>query len=198
MKSRTWILGLVLVVASALIPSPATAFCIQATGGNNVRWAGSTLIPRKASTVPTGWDSTVNNARIDWNGIAGSTWSYSTPSRTVTTSSAYVISNVDFSANGWQNVPGYTILTISGSQITKARQYQNTDYSWNFSGTMVSGSQADVHTVVMHEMGHILGLLHPLYCGTMTAAEQAAAMNPDWTKKWDTNSDDEAGAATLY
>ncbi|MGW5240886.1 hypothetical protein ACWEOW_18290 [Monashia sp. NPDC004114] len=58
-----------------------------------------------------------------------------------------------------------------------------------------STKQADVGTVMVHELGHEIYLNHPSACGSMTSAEVGAAMNPAWVKRWYTNSDDKAGAA---
>jgi hypothetical protein len=55
--------------------------------------------------------------------------------------------------------------------------------------------QVDVRTVAVHEFGHEVYLNHPSSSGTMTSAEQGAAMNPAWVTRWNSNSDDKAGVA---
>ena len=48
----------------------------------------------------------------------------------------------------------------------------------------------DVRTIAIHELGHEVHLNHPAVCGAMTTNEVLAAMNPNRSKKWFTNTDD--------
>lgn len=76
----------------------------------------------------------------------------------------------------------------------------NPNWTWNLNGNFNKANHVvDVRTVTTHELGHELVLDHPDVgaCAGLTAAEAASAMNANYTKKWTTNSDDEAGAAYM-
>jgi hypothetical protein len=61
--------------------------------------------------VPTGWYSTINNARQDWNGIPGSSFAYYYPAFGNDNPNAeHKVIYADFSALGLPHVPGATLL----------------------------------------------------------------------------------------
>jgi Matrixin len=96
-------------------------------------------------------------------------------------------------------VPGITLGPATSGTHATASVILNSRFTWNTSGTMNQAQRrTDVRTVSLHEIGHANGLHHPSACGAMTAAEVASAMNPNWTNKPNTNSDDKAGIAAAY
>lgn len=131
-----------------------------------------------------------------WNGISGAAWRMIWKYKNFigpVQSGLYLQSTAP---PGFGGAPGVTDLRYSGSRITAGNIYLNSTYTWNTVGTMSSSTKrADVRTIAIHEMGHQVYLNHPSSCGSMTSAEVAASMNPNWTKKWYTNSDDKAGTA---
>jgi hypothetical protein len=137
----------------------------------------------------------------DWNGVSGSALHYGLVFNDGSPNRYHTINRVNFSSAGFPtNIPG--AATRSGfvnGRHQYSHVYLNSLFSWNTVGTMnESLNQADVHTVAMHEVGHSSGLNHPSVCGPMTTAEVAAAMNPNWQKKWNLNSDDQSGLDGLY
>jgi hypothetical protein len=186
------------MIASGVMPVSATrveAFCdggVHWSAGPNHEVWGDTSIPRALRT-------SVRNAVTGWNGIAGSTWSFSYvepgPLGPPYNGGWIVFGDWRFTST----VPGMTQTSSTGGVIHWAQTWLNPAYEWNTDGVMNQAQRkADAHTVTMHEMGHWLKLLHPSQCGPMTAAEVAAVMNPVWIKKWVLGSDDRAGAAAKY
>jgi hypothetical protein len=157
--------------------------------------------------VPANWSTSINNARLQWDDsrvntfispYGSSSLNYNTPV-TGSVPFAYKMYYSDFPNLGYpNNVPGATINGAGATHSTSTMWF-NDNFTWNFVGTMSqSQMKADVHTVVMHEMGHSSGLNHPDVCGAMTSSEVAASMNPNWTKKWTINSDDAWGIQSRY
>ncbi len=187
---------LAFLVLVLLIPNaPATAYCLLGQAPH-YKWAVSSVTPTIHSSMSSAWDTPVSQGRHQWNNIANSNWYYGVPYRSDQSNYVFRVDFIDFSAAGYPNVPGATVPTYSGTTVTKTIIHMNSDYSWN--GNMVPGVSADRRTVLVHEFGHPLVLLHPGDCGSMTSDEVAAAMNPNWTTKHVTNSDDKAGIAVLY
>lgn len=82
-------------------------------------------------------------------------------------------------------------------EITYNEIYLNSFYTWYTNGTMHQWSPsqqwayADVRTVTVHEMGHMLGLAH-------SCTSSAAVMCVTWTAKWSPATDDWNGINALY
>ncbi len=192
------ITGLLVVAAP-----PSESYCTIGW----TRWSSGNTPPVAVwSSVPGSWDSSINNSRVEWDNQTVNAWWPHTSTLNIPYPefnpygpyqwNMYYGNFVSWGIpNSW---PGAT-YNGSGSTHSTSSMYFNSNWSWNFNGTLNEASmQADVHTVVMHEMGHANGLGHPWDCGSMTTAEQQSAMNADFTRKWDINSDDAAGIHARY
>ncbi len=77
-------------------------------------------------------------------------------------------------------------------EIVYSEIYLNSLFTWYTDGTMnLNNHYADVRTVTLHEMGHMLGLAHDC---TYTSA----VMCVTWTSKWNPQTDDWNGINALY
>lgn len=89
-------------------------------------------------------------------------------------------------------------------RITDADIFLNAEwFDWSVDG--IKGEARDVQAVITHEVGHVLGLLHPCEPGGLDGAPEcgpefsALTMYPDYFLDQRTlESDDEAGACFLY
>lgn len=203
---RRSMIGLALAatpLAVTATASPAAAFC-----ASSIVWSsGSPHDMFMSSSIPSGWSTSMRNSAAQWNGISGSTWNVNTPVWG-TAGPPYRGGWSYFQSTapgaGFGGAPGLVYNSViaagtsSGTQ-TWANIYFNSAYTWNQEGNLdQSKSVADVRTVATHEYGHLLFLRHPADCGSMTTAETNSVMNVTWTQKWTTNSDDDAGAASMY
>lgn len=177
-------------------PTPVSAWCNSAykwpAGPGHEAWANG--------NIPTGFRGAVRNGVINWNGVTNSTWSVSyfppNPGGGSPTSGGWINWG---GGPGFGGAPAVTQVSQINGVITSANTYFNTAFTWNADGIMDQAQmKADVTTVGLHELGHWLMLLHPSQCGAMTAAEVAAVMNPNWTKKWVLGTDDRAASAAKY
>jgi len=64
----------------------------------------------------------------------------------------------------------FTLINASNGRINSVDVYLNSDYAWS-----TSGGHYDVETVVLHELGHAIGLDHP---------DQAVAMGAENYDPW--------------
>lgn len=182
-------LGGMSVVLPLAAAAPAEAFC-----ATNLKWVGSTLYSKPASGVPTGWNDSLKASLSQWNNISGANWTLIwSPSSAVHFTFRYATPS-----GGFGGAPALTAIQTLGGSVNGGDVYFNPNWSWNESGNLNQANKvADVRTVTVHELGHELVLTHPNECGAMTTAEVGSAMNPNFTKKWYTNSDDKAGAAYM-
>jgi hypothetical protein len=193
------IVGVLLATMTSIsTPGSVAAFCAASS-----KWPGGGVGVDAflTSTWPQGFVGAGRNAILGWNGVAGSTFrfDYYPPGSLGPPWGGWVHFD-NQGAPAFQGAPGVTITWKNGSTIYRAETWLNPAFSWNANGVMnQQQSQADVHTVTMHEMGHWLTLVHPSQCGEpITAAEAGAVMHPNWTTKWSLNSDDRAGSAYMY
>ncbi|MEO8677744.1 MAG: matrixin family metalloprotease [Vicinamibacterales bacterium] len=94
----------------------------------------------------------------------------------------------------WESYAGYTLWRSSGNAIIEADVIMNNQLSWNsYRGTARSGN-VDFRRLVMHELGHAIGLNHPNDHGqVVTAVMNSSPGNTDTVM-----ADDISGAQFLY
>jgi hypothetical protein len=179
------------IVASLAVATPAQAYC-----ATSVEWPGSFVYAGIGNQIPAAWDPAIKASMNQWNNIPGANWTVQyTASTDVHFTVSYRIPSGGFSGN-----PGMTAWVWNASnKLTSANIFLNPNWTWNLNGNLnKANAVADVRTVTTHELGHELVLDHVDQCGGIaTAAKLAAVMNPNYTKKWTTNADDEAGAAYM-
>jgi hypothetical protein len=166
------------------------------------RWAnGAGHEVYASSAIPSAWRLAVKAGVQGWNGVSGSTFNatYFTPGTSGSPSSGGWV-RWSTPSGGFGGAPAVTLVSHTATTVTGSSTYFNTAFTWNNTGIMShSGMEADVKTVMLHEMGHWLTLLHPSDCGTpISAAEVASVMHPNWTKKWTLGSDDTNAIAVVY
>jgi matrixin len=185
----------VAAVGSVSLAEPAQAYCTQA------RWRFNVYTMYVRPSVPSSWQTSVQAAMHQWNGIPGSSLQLWGPVfNSNIANPEFLLYTANFGAYGLPDVPGATLgLANSGTHST-AEVLFNTNFGWNISGTMNQATrQVDVRTIAVHEIGHANGVNHPQVCGSpFTAEEQASVMHPNWTYKPSTNSDDKAGIDFHY
>jgi hypothetical protein len=102
-----------------------------------------------------------------------------------------------FAAQGWPGDPGVTqVFTFTSGmyagRIQFTNVYLNSDWSWNTTCTLNQGArQADLLTVILHEMGHAVSLNHD-------PAFTTAVMWPNYVCKQNLTADDRNGIGALY
>ncbi len=195
-RVRRYVVAVVPLVLVALVPlPPAHAYCASPV----LKWNTSTLHVNTSSFIPSGWTSALSASASQWNGIAGANWTLKYHSYNNSNTSGehvYLYRFGDAPPPGFGGAPAMTALVYSGGEITGGNIFFNSAFTWNTSDTLNQAQKkADVRTVAVHELGHEVYLNHPSACGTVTSAEKAAAMHPNWTTKWYTKSDDKAGLA---
>lgn len=186
-----------------LSPTPATPKA-SANCTDGYRWPSATGHYGWASNFQSGFLGAVKNGIVGWNGVSGSTWSmgyvapgpYGPPAPG---SGWFAMATPP--SGGFAGAPAVTQVTHNTNhQITGTNTYLDGTWSCNASGNLDQSRKiADITTVVLHEAGHWLTLVHPEQCGSpFTVAEEAAVMHVNWTRKWSLNSDDQAGIAAIY
>lgn len=103
--------------------------------------------------------------------------------------------NVYGMAFGTDGTLAVTTAWYSGNQRVEADIIFNTTYTWDsYRGALHGGNLEDLQRVVLHELGHVLGLDHPDDAGqTVTAIMNSHISNLDSLA-----ADDIAGGQSLY
>ena len=155
----------------------------------------------------TSWDTNVVDALAIWNTIVPDFFTFDT---TVHNPCDYgdVFNTVGFAhddcGDGFGDVIAFTRKTYGqraeGVFVTRADVVLNAHLCWNvYAGSLqlcdgTLSYMMDLHRVMLHELGHVLGLEHPDEAGQMVAA----LMNRSISDLDTLMQDDRAGAAFLY
>jgi hypothetical protein len=174
----------------------ALGFCYD----GNARFQEDAYRAHIQDFVPDSWESSMVAAVNQWNGTSRL---YLEPTINSTQYWNFNIDTRDFVFAGWADNPGKTLMygvDFFTQRWNRADAMLNVTYTWNTNGTFNQAQKkADVRTVTLHEVGHAIGLRHPIDCGQpYDAAEQNAAMHFSWSYKWSTRADDDAGNRFLY
>lgn len=161
------------------------------------------------SSVPTAFDSPAYYAHTQWDGpntgsifdsivpARGNNQDFSVSYENIHGSPWYIPTNVPAFADGAQVKPHFAV-TVRLSNLTPAPG--GTGFSWGTTMDYYSSPRkVDRTTILVHEMGHAMGLAHPYDCtSSPTSAELSSVMNVTWTLKQQTTADDRAGMRGLY
>src|SRR3990172_6687568 len=155
MKSRIWLLSLVVLLAFAAAPFSASA----THSWGNYHWArtANPFTLQLGDNVSSNWDSSLATTSSDWSIssvldtpiVAGGT----SPRNCRPTSGWVEVCNSKYGNNGWLGIAG---IWVSGSHITKGYVKVN-DYYFN---TATYNTPAWRNLVMCQEVGHTLGLDH--------------------------------------
>lgn len=183
------------VVATTLsltTAGPVSAFCFTSS-----KWAETAYRMHVQYYVPEAWEPALAQAAGQWNNTSAVHYTASFESNQWWN---FNLDNTDFAYYGFPDVPGLTQnQQINNGRHNRSDVHLNNNFNWNVDGVMNQAQRkVDVRTIAVHEIGHSTGLHHPSICGAMTANEVEAAMNPNWTTKRYTRTDDDAGNRALY
>lgn len=184
--------------------------------GGAAVWAVPPVQAYNTCWHPSGYCGSAYYSSVSWyddTGFSGSSATAVNDSGTAWNNGGYVgvnrTSGAPFNAYvgymniGVPNAPGRTDAYFNASdpyEIIYNEIYLNSFYAWFTSGASWTMHQwtpsqqwayADIKTITVHEMGHMLGLAHA--CNS-----SSAVMCVTWTVKWSPVTDDWNGINALY
>ncbi len=209
----------VLLTTSGNLPLEQEGLVTAAYKINNNIWDVSSLpvpVHFNAANSPPGQDieAMVRASLAQWNGVAGSvfTFSYSgtTNSPASTCGSPFTIDGVNSVTFVNSLSPGTLGITCTvwspskgaGAPLVEFDMQLNASINWGF-GDSVGPGQYDLASTMLHELGHAAGLAHP--CGVggsgCTQSEQDSVMYPSLKaqqQKRNLQADDVAAIIAAY
>lgn len=171
------------------------------------RWSSNPVMSLQLGAPPSGnamidgsttWGQPAEAAMVIWNQYLDRIQFRVIRDSTSGTGLGNGVNNVFWSTSiygrSWETYLGYCLWRSSGSAIIEADVLMNNSYSWNsYRGSLRSGLY-DVRRVVMHELGHVIGLNHPDEHGQVVQA----LMNSQSGNIEAPLADDISGAQYLY
>lgn len=189
------IFGLALL-GTSLCPTPPAI----AAYSNGPVWTNTatTKAPTAiAGQFPANLVPITNAMNAKWGNVSGSTLitgdAFLTSSVQAFDRAAFKISMQDTVTFYGETAPAFTIYAVRGNfaSVVLNNQYL---WSYKFIGTPPASylGYVDSYTVILHELGHAYGLLHPEEDSNtpVTSAERIAVMTADGTVKRQPTSDD--------
>lgn len=162
---------------------------------NSTEWASSFGAP--PAPFPANSLATIQTAGARWsNPVTGKNFNFIDFTNIVGPVRTW-IDRRSFAAQGWPGDPGVTLITrfVGGAHNGKlqfANIYLNSDWAWNTNCVLnQAAKQADLLTIILHEMGHAVSLNHD-------QAFQNAVMWPNYVCKQNLTADDRNGIGALY
>ena len=161
--------------------------------------AGRTLLDGNTS-----WDAAIAPAPGTWNQSVANLRLVAATNPSAPTTSGDGVNSIFFSTSAFGHAFGSYTLAVtqyyySGSRMIEADVAVNSRQNWDsYRGPLRFGTGgyaiADIQRVLIHELGHAIGLAHPDSNGQhVTAVMNSVISNTDTTA-----SDDIAGAQSLY
>jgi matrixin len=193
--------------------------CTTTTGGACIHWAPGnatlhSLLGPSGGPLTNGtgsWDQNVINAGNEWNAVgAAFDFSYTVGGQfNDPCASTGVLQGcagppgdnpVFFASSvcgmGFGDIVGDTIdcFNSDSGQVFKSAVFMNSLTHWDAYDGPLNGTTNDIHRVLLHELGHVLGLGHPDHAGQHVDA----IMNSQESDTDRLQDDDRAGIQTLY
>ncbi|HEX4966755.1 MAG TPA: matrixin family metalloprotease [Thermoanaerobaculia bacterium] len=192
------LLAIAYVVALLGLAQPGGAFITIARWiGNSSEWASGFTAGVASPPFPATTLANVQTAGARWsNPSTGKNFTFFDYTNLAGPTRIWVDKR-SFAAQGWPGDPGITFITrfttgANAGRLQFANVYLNSDWTWNTTCTLnQAGKQADVLTIILHEMGHAVSLDHD-------PAFPNAVMWPNYVCKQNLTADDKNGIAALY
>jgi len=144
----------------------ARSYVYENFGGSPVRWPNAqATVHHDPKTITGSYVSELAAALAVWSNVSGSAFRF-------THGGASSAANVRDSQNGSTDIYfdnslppyGYAVTMVNtpytGADITERDVAFNGNVTWTTSATNQAGGPVDFRTVAIHELGHVLGLLH--------------------------------------
>ena len=196
-----------LVICSGLIPLNTGAYSLEgpkwSAGAGPLMQLELGNAGRTLSDGNTSWNVAAAPAIGMWNQVLGNIQLGQVTSNVPVASGDGVNSMIFTSTVFGQSFGAYTLAVTyyrySGSRMSEADILFNTAQQWDsYRGTLRFGSNgyaiADIQRVVLHELGHAIGLGHPDQAGQNVDA----VMNSVISSRYTLSNDDIAGGQALY
>jgi len=170
------------------------------------RWSANPVMSLQLGSISNGvtlvdgsttWGQPAEAAMFIWNQYMDTVQFRVIRDSTASTGLGNGVSNVFWSSSiygrSWESYAGYCLWRSSGSSIIEADVLMNNQLSWNsYRGNV--RSSIDFRRLVMHELGHAIGLNHPNDHGQVVKA----VMNSSPGNNDTVQPDDISGAQYLY
>ena len=187
--------------ALAGMPAPASAYCVDSMskwdrpGDHVVAYAPGLFTPAEETVFVA--------SAFQWSRFHRGNLRYTAEATPDAALRDLRVSRVDFFQLGWPSTPGMAWRGVNDDGVThsQAEIYLNTEWTFNLHGVFDRARLlADLRTVVIHELGHTVGLndQRVAACAPVTPSEDNSVMNATYYFKQSTRPDDWLGVEALY
>lgn len=187
--------------AVVAIPAPASAYCVDSM----TKWdrPGDHVVAYPPGMFTPAEETVFVASAFQWSRFHQGNLRYTAEATPDAALRYFRVSRVDFFQLGWPNTPGMAWRGINADNMThsQAEIYLNTEWTFNLFGVFNQARRvADLRTVVIHELGHTVGLndQRVTACAPMTVSESNSVMNAGYYMNQSTKPDDWLGVEALY